>query len=196
VDFLRGKGCKVILAQGGTVSGAICVHCDEFAAGSIAAAHAYEMGHRRADVIFPARSTPRFDGFVETFSELGGTIPEVFTWIIPLNHRILEREVAAKLAESKNPPSLFYCFADNILFPVIRALAAKGLSVPDDVSLIGTDNLYWGAFNNPAFTTVDLNEELFADKLIEAIGHAERGSEPYQIAVPVRLIERETVRKI
>jgi hypothetical protein len=43
---------------------------------------------------------------------------------------------------------------------------------------------------------VDLNEELFAVKLLEAVKHVVDGGEPYQLAVPVRLIERETVLKI
>ena len=196
VDFMREKGHQTILVQGGVVSHSICVYCDDYSAGSTAAEHAFEMGHREAGMVFPYGNCPRFNGFVDTFTKLGGVCPEKFFWIIPLDHNKLEKTISAKIAETDSIPSLFYCFADNVMFPAIRGFAAKGIRIPDDVSLIGTDNLYWGAYNNPAFTTVDLNEELFADKLIEAIGHASIGGDPYQLAVPVKLIPRETVRRL
>ncbi|MCK5843893.1 MAG: LacI family DNA-binding transcriptional regulator, partial [Victivallales bacterium] len=196
IDFMRGNGHKTILAQGGVAPGMICVYCDDLSAGSLAAEHAFDKGHRLAGMIFPSTESSRFTGFIDSFTKLGGVVPDKFKWVFPFNHRILEERVAAKIADAERLPTIFYCFADNIMFPVIRAFTTKGLRVPDDVSLIGTDNLYWGAYNKPAFTTVDLNEALFADKLIEAIGHAERNGAPYQLAVPVRLLERETVKRI
>jgi DNA-binding LacI/PurR family transcriptional regulator len=62
--------------------------------------------------------------------------------------------------------------------------------------LIGTDNLYWGRLTAPAFSTVDLCEELFAEKVIEAIAHVKKGGEPYCLAVPVRMVPRETVKDL
>jgi hypothetical protein len=37
---------------------------------------------------------------------------------------------------------------------------------------------------------------MFASRLIEAVRHLINNGAPYQLAVPVRLIERETVKKI
>lgn len=196
VNFMREKGHQTILVQGGFVPDSICVYCDDYSAGTIAAEYAFEMGHREAGVVFPSANSPRFNGFIDTFTKLGGACPEKFRWIIPLDHDALETTISAKIAKTVSIPSMFYCFADNVMFPAIRGFAANGIRIPDDVSLIGTDNLYWGAYNNPAFTTVDLNEELFADKLIEAIGHASIGGAPYQLAVPVKLLKRETVRRL
>lgn len=190
-EYLIQHGLKVILSQGGRNDKCVNIFCDDFTAGKLAAEHALEMGHSVAGMIFPVKSS-RFDGFIETFTAGGGTCPEEFQWSPVFDHTKIE-EFVKEHSKNKKLPSLFYCFADNIMFPAIRGFAAKGLNIPDDVSLIGTDNLYWGKFNQVAFTTVDLCEELFAEKLFEAIKHVNDGKPAYQLAVPVRLIKRETV---
>lgn len=194
--YLLKNGLKAILVQAGVILECVSVYCDDYSAGTIAASYALKMGHRVAGTIFPKGSSgARFNGFVDVFISGGGKCPDEFKWTVTFDHGTMFREVR-KLSKNGNMPTLFYCFADNIMFPVIRAFEQNRLKVPDDVSLIGTDNLYWGQYATPAFTTVDLNEEMFADKLIEAVRHVVNGGEPYQLAVPVKLIERETVLKL
>ncbi len=190
-EYLVQNSLKVVLSQGGRSDKCVNIFCDDYTAGKLAAEHALEMGHHVAGMIFPTKS-PRFDGFIETFTAGGGVCPEEFQWSPVFDHAQIEEFVKAHACDKKLP-SLFYCFADNIMFPVIRGFAANGLNIPDDVSLIGTDNLYWGKFNQPPFTTVDLCEELFAEKLIEAIKHTLDSKPAYQLAVPVRLLKRKTV---
>ncbi len=195
-DYLVQHGLKVILSQGGRNNKCVNVFCDDYTAGRLAAEHAWEMGHRIAGTLFP-QNIPilRLEGFVKAFTDAGGSCPVKFRWSPFFDHAEVE-EFVRKNSQKKVMPSLFYCFSDNIMFPAIRGFAANGLSIPGDISLIGTDNLYWGRYNQPAFTTVDLCEELFAEKLIEAIRHTLDSKPPYQLAVPVRLIPRETVKKI
>ncbi|MDD5697100.1 MAG: LacI family DNA-binding transcriptional regulator [Victivallaceae bacterium] len=195
-EYFTRHGLKVILGQGGLNPECVNVFCDDYTAGKVAAEHALKMGHRRAGMLFPHQvNSPRFNGFKENFIAGGGSCPAEFQWRPPYNHAEAEQFVRAQ-SRHKALPSLFYCFADNFMFPAIRGFAANGLDIPGDVSLIGTDNLYWGRFARPAFTTVDLCEELFADQLIEAIKHTVAGKPPYQLAVPVRLVSRETVRRL
>jgi LacI family transcriptional regulator len=193
VKYLLKNGLKAILVQAGIMLECISVYCDDYSAGTIAGAYALKMGHRVAGTIFPKGcSGARFNGFVDVFTAGGGECPNEFRWTVTFDHGAIFQEVS-QLSKNADMPTLFYCFADNLMFPVIRAFAQNKLRVPDDVSLIGTDNLYWGQYAMPAFTTVDLNEEMFADKLIEAVRHVVSGGKPYQLAVPVKLIERETV---
>lgn len=195
--YLMKSGLKTILVQSGIMLECVSVYCDDYSAGTIAGSYALKMGHRVAGTIFPKGcSGARFNGFVDVFTAGGGECPNDFKWTVTFDHDSIFREVS-QLSKNGNLATLFYCFADNLMFPVIKAFAQNKLRVPDNVSLIGTDNLYWGQYATPAFTTVDLNEEMFADKLIEAVRHVVNGGEPYQLAVPVKLIERETVlRKI
>lgn len=196
-QFLHKRGKKVILVQSGAVDNILSIYCDDYEAGRLAAKLAISKGHKIAGTLFPENSgaQSRFKGFTEKFIDLGGTLPDKFRWEVTFDHELATRKIS-NLAKKQDIPSFFYCFADNLMFPMIRGLAKAGKRVPDDVSIIGTDNLYWGQFAYPAFTTVDLCEELFAEKLAEGIRHLKKGGEPYALAVPVLLIERETVRNL
>lgn len=195
-QYLEGHGFDSVLFQsGGILPNHICVYCDDFQAGRLAALHALEMGHRRAGMIFPHMESPRAKGFLEAYLGGGGECPEPFRWDVQWDHERMAAEIRGK-AGMPNLPSLFYCFADNVMFPAIQGFAAAGLKVPDDVSLIGTDNLYWGKVATPPFTTVDLKERLFAEKVLEAIFHLQAGDPPYQLAVPVELLSRGTVKRL
>jgi LacI family transcriptional regulator, galactose operon repressor len=192
-EFLIRHDQQVILIQGGSCDKCIAIRCDDYAAGKVTAEYALKMGHRTAGTIFPDSGSPRFNGFYDTFTSGGGSCPDNFRWIISMQHDETVAQLT-KLAAMPGLPQFFYCFADNIMFPALRAFAVNNLKVPDDISLVGADNLYWGRYSQPAFTTVDLSEELFADKVIDAIAHAINNTPPYELKVPVKLIERETVR--
>lgn len=194
---LVAAGFKCILAQGGSMADCICIYCDDYAAGREAALHAREMGHKKAGMIFfNDDSSPRFKGFFETFTAHGGICDKKHIWFTSADHDKAASYIEKMASSPEKLPSLFYCFADNLLFPALKGFSRAGFKVPDDISLIGTDNLYWGSVATPAFTTVDLREELFAEKLILAIKDTRAETEPYQLAVPVKLIARETVKRI
>ena len=197
VSCLASVGFKSILVQGGIMPDTVCVYCDDYAAGREAALYALKMGHRRAGMIFPNDITgPRFRGFYETFTAGGGICREQHIWSVTFDHEKAASAIEVMAGSADKLPSLFYCFADNLVFPALRGFIKSGFKVPDDVSLIGTDNLYWGSISTPAFTTVDLNEELFAEKVSLAIQHVKNNGEPYHAAVPVKLISRETVKRM
>ncbi|OGV50382.1 MAG: hypothetical protein A2X49_12045 [Lentisphaerae bacterium GWF2_52_8] len=196
IKYLLEQDLKAILVQGGAMDGCVCVRCDDEEAGRVAARHALENGHRCAGMIFPSFESPRAIGFLDEFKAVG-ICPKEFRWTITMRHAEDAKILAELVREHKRKlPSIFYCFADNCMFPALRAFAANGLRVPDDVSLIGTDNLYWGSCSQPAFSTVDLREELFAEKVIEAIKHVKQNGAPYRLAVPVSILPRETVKNL
>lgn len=193
---LMAAGFPTILVQGGVLPDCVCIYCDDYEAGRLAARHALEMGHRRAGMIFPDARSPRFRGFLETFRAGGGRCRQQDIWTVSFR----DEQAAARIEEhtrgAEELPTLFYCFADNLVFAALRGFSRAGFRVPEEISLIGTDNLYWGAAATPAFTTVDLNETLFAAAVIQAMRQVKAGAPPYQQAIPVRLIGRETVRSL
>ena len=177
ISCLASVGFKSILVQCGTMPDTVCIYCDDYAAGREAALYALKMGHRRAGMIFPKDiSGPRFNGFYETFTSGGGDCLHQHIWQLSLEHDKTAAAIEKLAKKSGKLPSIFYCFADNLVFPALRGFIKSGLRVPEDISLIGTDNLYWGSIATPAFTTVDLNEELFAEKVSLAIQDVKNGA--------------------
>jgi DNA-binding LacI/PurR family transcriptional regulator len=196
IMFLDDLTRSTVLVQAeNTVKDIICVHCDDYSGGAKIANYAYESGHRTGGIIYPYTYNQRVQGFIDTFTKLGGKCPDKYRLETSWDFDEVEETVAARTSDD-NLPTFFFCFSDSLIFPAIRGLAVNGISVPDDISMIGADNLFWGKYSKPSFTTLELNEELFAEKLVQAIQSAYRKDPTYQVAIPVSIIERESFKKL
>jgi len=196
IMFLDDMTHSTVLVQGeNTVKDIICVHCDDYSGGAKVANYAFDAGHRVGGIIYPYTYNQRVHGFIDTFTKLGGECPEQFRLETSWNFDEIEKLVTEKTATG-NLPTFFFCFSDSLMFPTIRGLAENNISVPNNMSLIGADNLFWGKYSKPSFTTLELNEYLFAEKLIDAIKSAFKKTPTYQVAIPVSIIERESFKKI
>lgn len=189
---LEAQGQRSLVIQGDSAPDLVSVNCDDEGAGRIMAEHALELGHRRASLVFPPIHgrciSSRHQGFVERFKAGEGTI-------CPLPKLDLQgnlREVLHKALQKKQAPTFLFCFADNLVFQVHRCLRLLGFDVPKDLSVAGVDDLHWGRLTHPAFSTVNLSEGLFADRVMEAIRHLQEGGAPYQVLVPTQLVARQT----
>ncbi|OGV49482.1 MAG: hypothetical protein A2X49_00885 [Lentisphaerae bacterium GWF2_52_8] len=70
-----------------------------------------------------------------------------------------------------NRPTAIICYNDNVALGAICAVAEHGLKIPEDISIIGCDNLPESAFYNPRLTTFDLNIEKLAETLVSTLLH-------------------------
>ncbi|MBU1143174.1 MAG: LacI family transcriptional regulator [Firmicutes bacterium] len=99
----------------------------------------------------------------------------------------------------ENFPEMILVFSDVLAFGVIRALESKGYKVPEDVSVIGYDDIDFAKHYTPALTTIHQDTKaigsLAAQELLNAIEHP---IEKRQIVkyIPVTLIERNSTKKI
>ncbi|WP_340586523.1 LacI family DNA-binding transcriptional regulator [Erythrobacter alti] len=103
------------------------------------------------------------------------------------------RRSAADLIESGRDFDGIFCASDSLALGVLDMLRERGIAVPDDVGVIGFDGLDNGAYSYPPLTSVepDFREAgmLLAQK---ALGKRDRDD---KARVPVKLIERDSVRK-
>ena len=97
------------------------------------------------------------------------------------------------LARNKPFPALF-AYNDISAIGAIRALQEQGLRVPQDVSVMGFDDIPNAAFNTPSLTTVRQPlarmGEVAAQTLLERI--AGRHDYPSEIAIEPELVVRES----
>jgi LacI family transcriptional regulator len=63
-------------------------------------------------------------------------------------------EAAASLLDLPEPPTAIFAFNDNLAIGAIQAARARGLSVPNDVSIVGFDDVEGARIVTPALTTV------------------------------------------
>jgi DNA-binding LacI/PurR family transcriptional regulator len=105
-------------------------------------------------------------------------------------------EAARELVRSGVPFDGLFCFSDSLALGALRELAAAGVRVPDDVAVIGFDNIDESRFTVPSLTTVDAGRaeiaELAVDMLVEQIGHKGPPRPPRTVKAPFRIVARES----
>ncbi|GAA1955594.1 LacI family DNA-binding transcriptional regulator [Nocardioides panacihumi] len=171
---------------------------DEEAVGTVAAEYLLARGHRRiafAQTVdgVPA-STGREHGFRRAL-EAAGIAGE------PLLARSAStaaggRASGAVLLDRADRPTAVFCFNDQIAMGVYQAAAGLGLSVPEDVSVIGVDDLPLVADALlPGLTTIALPHEQMgrwaAGQLLAQISDPDHPVE--RALVECRLVERDSV---
>ncbi len=105
-------------------------------------------------------------------------------------------QAALKLLESKLPEGLLVG-SDDIALGVLKAFKDHGINMPEDIEIIGYDDIAFAKHFTPSLTTIKQDRELIATtaakKLLQMINNPNVKVEEV-IRVPVELILRETTR--
>jgi LacI family transcriptional regulator len=104
------------------------------------------------------------------------------------------------LLERGEPFTALFAQSDLIALGAIRELRARGLGVPEHVSVVGYDDIPVAAYVHPALTTVrqpirevgEVAARIVLDRLAAEPGGDGVGSETHLL--PAELVVRETVR--
>ena len=142
------------------------VGTDDEQGGYLAARHLLELGRRRiaffGDAKYPEVSQ-RMSGFRKAFSEFGLTLDSNLTLEVPFEIRKAEQLVRDSLPRLRSIDGVV-CASDVIAMGAMAALGKGGFRVPDDVAIVGYDDIAPSEFSNPPLTTVHQD--------IDAAGHA------------------------
>ncbi|MEU8437941.1 LacI family DNA-binding transcriptional regulator [Streptomyces sp. NPDC029216] len=152
VDTLKRAGARAVITLGpDRVAGAHALVMDQAEVGARAAAHLAERGRRRIGVVVPEEQGLDF------FSapRLAGARSVAGTEVTPLDLAYTE-ESAGALAARWGELGLDGVFAYNDEYAVLllRALLDAGVRVPEDVAVMGADDLLIGRLMRPRLSTV------------------------------------------
>jgi DNA-binding LacI/PurR family transcriptional regulator len=185
----------------GPASGAVSsVRSDNVAGGRAIAHFLADGGHRRIAFIAgqEAASTnlEREQGLRDGLAERGLRI-----WARGVGHYDPERARAAALAlfDTAERPDAVFVASDNMAFPVMDVLRHRlGLRVPEDVSVVGFDDVPQAAWDSYRLTTfeqpVPAMVEAAVALLQKALGDGTQTA-PGNVVVPGRLIVRDSARR-
>lgn len=67
------------------------------------------------------------------------------------------------------PPDAVFCFNDLLALGALRTLADAGLKVPDDVAVVGFDDIEDGRYHSPSLTTISPDKEWLADNAVSLL---------------------------
>jgi DNA-binding LacI/PurR family transcriptional regulator len=141
-------------------------------------------------------SRSRLAGYTAALEAAGLSWEEVPVYECPGSSQALGYEAAEALFSLEARPTAVLCLSDRLALGVIEVAQERGLSVPDDVSVAGFDDVPEATTSTPPLTTVrqDHTEKgLLAGRLLVARLRGERPPEPDLL--PARLVVRDsTVR--
>ncbi|MGD7045823.1 LacI family DNA-binding transcriptional regulator [Jeotgalibacillus proteolyticus] len=145
--------------------------CNEEGA-KIATNYLIELGHKDIGIITGEEENPaaieRLSGYLDALKEGGIQDQNVF------KGRFVEQagyEAVHYWISQKALPTAIVCSNDLIAFGALKALNEAGLSVPDNVSLIGFDNVLLTQYTTPALTTMNVPRVEMAASLVEQLVH-------------------------
>jgi DNA-binding LacI/PurR family transcriptional regulator len=187
---------------------AICI--DDFGGAFLAARHVLDLGHRRIAALGfgvgdgtgrvapeEVRAAPslnvreRARGYWAALAEAG--IPEAE---MPV-HAVRRSKgghageaLAVLFADRRSAPTALLAMSDHLALAAMAWLAAQGLRVPEDVSVVGFDGVPEGAASVPPLTTMEQPYRRIAERAVAAIldGALPDGRE----VLPLRLVVRES----
>ena len=192
-----------IVLLGERLFGAPCDHIviDNVAAAREATAHLLSLGRLRIAAIGMQTDTTddslrlRRQGYAEALAQAGLQFdPEL---VVPTNlvHRADGAHAMRQLLALDKPPDAVFCYNDLLALGAMRALDEAGYRVPEDVAVVGFDDIEEGAFATPSLTTISpATEEIgrLAVSLLLARIRGTRTGPPERIEPPFHLVIRES----
>jgi len=173
------------------------VGSDGYRAAFMLGRHLIELGHRNiAYVGFKSArwNQERLRGLNDAFAEVKATV-RVFD--VPAPSAEAGERIASNVLLSPDRPHAVVAYNDLMALGLMSEARTLGLSVPEDVSIAGFDNIEFGRYASPALTTVDMQSERMGDvamqRLLDAI-HGEM-SAPFDEILEPRLVPRASTRR-
>ncbi|WP_100400743.1 LacI family DNA-binding transcriptional regulator [Bacillus sp. FJAT-44742] len=171
----------------------VCV--DSYKVGQVATQHLIDLGHSSIAFFGGERqnSYEREKGFRDTMARNNLEVSEEFILNGEYDSSISYKKMRS-LIEHSNPTGV-YAASDIMAFGVIKACLDAGLSVPGDVSIIGSDNVKFSEDFKVSLTTVDVQTYQMGKKGLEILRKNIRFKnevEPQQVWLEPKIVVRES----
>jgi DNA-binding LacI/PurR family transcriptional regulator len=165
------------LWEGNEPDFAPAVRFDFFKAGYLAAEHLLELGHQRIGVVVDATS---LDGIVQIhhFARLAGFQQALSQSSYPLDQSLLGignsslesgKKAAYNLLQLPAPPTAIFATNDLMALGVMSAAWELGIQIPQQLSVVGFDDIELAAYYVPPLTTVVMRERAVAEQALDLL---------------------------
>lgn len=160
LENLRDSGVAVVLMTRRWPAGDY-VAVDHFAGGYLAGKHLCGLGHQKIACVAAKQSiysaaTDKIDGFRAALRDHDISFPdERMIWLDKVG---VEDGMAAAdvLLEQADPPTAVFITADHQAVGILHRLRERGVRVPDDMAIVGHDDILYAEFMEVPLTTVAL----------------------------------------
>lgn len=167
-----------------------------------AGAHLYELGHRRIGYIESSIRIQNFEerklGFIEALMDRGLELSSHYTLsVVPTiltSQESLKQQFASIFSQKGQMPTAFFCECDYIAISALKTLTELGYRVPEDISIIGFDNITESCIVTPQLTTVHVAKKQVAYQAVDLLLHELETKEKVglKIRVDTEFMERDS----
>ena len=156
------------------------------------------QGHKRIAYLGITENDVRYDAYIQALKSSGIPVsPQLIVSCMP-NSEGAYNGTKTLLENNPSPPDAIFCINDIIAIAVIKHLRDVGLKVPNDVSVIGIDNIEMAQYVSPMLTTVNIPKTemgVAAAKIL--IDRIEKGHKlSMKVLLPHELVVRESVARL
>lgn len=171
--------------------------CDNQAGGRSAGEHLIDIGRRQ--IAFIGNASPRYPEFQDRYRGLSDVMRAAGLAIDPslqvdaITTEESGHEAALRLIERGIAFDAIFAGSDLIAVGAMRALEEKGLRVPEDVSIVGFDDIPAAALSHPPLTTIAQDYARAGELLVDAlIGQINGASGQHAMLTPRLVVRRST----
>lgn len=148
-----------------------CVGFSHAAAGLAAAEFAVQAGYRQAATVTAGdeRAVRRRDAFVAGFGAKAAAVSTRVDFDISASLALGRQALSQLLAQGLAKGSVVFCSSDQFAHGVLIEAAARGLSVPGDVAVIGFGDQEFAASTEPGLTSIRIDREILGQVAANAL---------------------------
>ncbi len=178
------------------------VGIEDYRGGYLSAKYLIGKGHKNIALVTPKVDEEgvikeRFKGFSDACKESNIELPKKRIFISDTTYKNA-MEIGQDIAFSGDEITAVATMSDVVAFGVVEGLKQCGKSVPNDISIIGFDNLPDCEFMTPKITSVAQDYEEKAKKASEYLFRMIDGEKDLAVdeRLPIRVVERQSVRNL
>jgi LacI family transcriptional regulator len=198
LEFLVGRNMPVVMVDRDVPNVEVdAVLTDNQLGGYLATRHLLELGHKRiACISGPSSITPsaeRMIGYRKALEQAG----------LPYDERLILRgdyhaqsgmEITHSILNMDPRPTAVFALNDLMALGALRAAAEAGCIVPEELAVVGYDDLEIARFSNPPLTTIAHPKKEIGARALELLVDriSRKGSPPSRLVLPPELIIRRS----
>jgi LacI family transcriptional regulator len=165
--------------------------------------HLYVNGHRRIGLIKSSHEVRNFKmrefGFREAMEYFSLPVQEKYIITVDPAFKLTIVDMGKHLDKRGELPTAFFCMNDTIAYGCMKSLRDHNYRIPEDISIVGFDDLPPSSLMEPSLTTIRVSTRQIGQRALEKL--TERiivGSEniPENILISGKLVVRNSVKKI
>jgi len=164
--------------------------------------HLVKLGHSRIGYVKSSTRIPNFikreEGFRAALAEHHLTIDEALTFDLQPMLVMPQEHLQQSISLLHERPTAIFCENDYMAISTIKSLQNIGLRVPEDISVMGFDNIFEAKVISPELTTVHVKKDMLAktavNRIMDNLDSVEKNAA--HIYVNTEIVERRSCMPI